>query len=491
MTEPAAPPTSEPVTEPAGSPAFGSDPVTVVFEQLDALRDRMIDSLVQAVRIPSVSPDYPGVRRADHLGREGEVAELLAGLYEEAGARTDLVATQPGRANAVGVVPGAATARGRSLIFNGHVDVVPPGDPAGWRHPPFSAHVADGVMYGRGTADQKAGLVAQAFAALALRRAGVVLAGDLCLQAVVGEETGDHAAGIQAVLDRGYRADLAIVSEPTADVAGSAAVQVTAPGITRFTVTVRGLRAHGCLRGETVHPTNLGSAAGVSAVDKGFLIYSALRQLEQEWAESKRHPLFRNGHFALSPAVVRAQADDTPVPAILPNWMSIDYSVIYHPDERVEQVRAEIERHIRRAAQLDPWLRRNPPEVVWAAFHWPPLRTEPDHPGVQSLAGGYHRATGGAAGATTVGPLDPEGAPAGGLRITAGRGVSDATYLSRAGVPAMVFGPGALDAAHAHNESVRLDEVFRAARTYAATAIAWCGVARSADHGGDTGTQAV
>lgn len=431
--------------------------VESVVAELHALRERLESTLRAAVRIPSVSPAYPGVERADHLGRETEVAELLAGVYAEAGATTEIVEVEAGRGNALGTLRGAGG--GRSLVLNGHVDVVPPGDGAGWTYPPFDAHVEGGRMYGRGTADMKAGLVAQAFAVLALRRAGVDLAGDLQLQAVVGEETGEHDAGIRAAIGRGFAADLAIVAEPSGLVDGTRTLQIASPGLRRFTVTVRGRRAHGCLRGETVHPTNQGSAAGVNAIDKGFYVYSALRQLEQEWAETKRHPLFRNGHFALSPAVVRAQADDTPVPAILPNWMSTHYSVIHHPDESPEDVEREIETHVARAAQLDPWLREHPPEIEWWEFRWPALSTPPDHPGVVCMRDSVERAASGEAR----------------LELAASQGVSDAAHLQTAGTPAVVFGPGALAAAHADDESVELAEVHLAARTYALAVMDWCG----------------
>src|SRR5206468_91213 len=121
------------------------------------------------------------------------------------------------RANLVGVLEGTHASGGKSLIFNGHVDVVPPGDDKNWSDGnPFSGRVENGRVYGRGACDQKGGLIGQAMAAIALRRAGVRLKGDLILESVVGEEVMDHDAGVDAVTRAGFRADAAIVSEPTA-----------------------------------------------------------------------------------------------------------------------------------------------------------------------------------------------------------------------------------------------------------------------------------
>lgn len=106
-------------------------------------------------------------------------------------------------------------------------------------------------MFGRGTCDQKSGLVAQAFAALALRNAGVTLTGDLQLQCVVGEETGDYAAGVRAVIDRGYSAHAAVVSEPTS-VGDTLTVAPITPGSAVFSLTVRGKKAHDSLQEQEV-----------------------------------------------------------------------------------------------------------------------------------------------------------------------------------------------------------------------------------------------
>lgn len=440
---------------------------TDVLDTLDALRGPLEDALATAIGIESVNPAYPGVHAADHLGRESDAAEFFAELFRRAGATTELLTVEDGRGNAVGVVPGSGG--GRSLAFNGHVDVVPVGDRGLWTHDPFGADSDGRQMFGRGTADQKAGLVGQAFAAIALRLAGVRLKGDLQLQAVSGEETGQHAIGINPVLDHLPLPDAAIVSEPSPGWNGRLAVGTVSAGLLRFTVHVEGLRAHGMMRGASTHPTNGGSAVAVNAIDKGFLVYSAIRQLELEWAETKRHPLFTNGFFCLFPGVARAQADDTPSTATIPNWMTIEYSVIHHPDESPDTVRREIETHVARAAQLDPWLRTRPPRIEWSPFAWAPLHVPTTADIVACLQDQFNTVA-----ARGQAPADER------LNASNCIGVSHASQFAERGVPAVLFGPstgpGRTCLAHAPDEAVDLEQVHQAAKTYALAAMAWCGI---------------
>lgn len=140
----------------------------------------MIGSLQELVRLSSVSPKYPGVEYRDHVGREGEASGLMVDLYRRADATVETFAVEAGRDNAVARLGGAGP--GNSLVFNGHVEVVPVGNVADWTLPPFAGEIVDSRMYGSGTTDQKSGLVAQAYAGSALNNAGLKLAGELQLQ---------------------------------------------------------------------------------------------------------------------------------------------------------------------------------------------------------------------------------------------------------------------------------------------------------------------
>ena len=111
---------------------------------------------VRRVRIESVNPKYPGQVYDEVVGGEGEVGKFVGEIYRAIGCEVDLFAVEPGRENAVGVLKGAGG--GRSLIYNGHVDVVPPGDPANWKSgSPFSGKIDGDRVWGRGSTDMKRG----------------------------------------------------------------------------------------------------------------------------------------------------------------------------------------------------------------------------------------------------------------------------------------------------------------------------------------------
>ncbi len=431
-----------------------------VLAQVDELAPELIETLQRAVRIASVEPKYPGQSYDELVGRESEAARLVSEVHAAAGAEIDVFATAEGRDNAVGVVRGAGG--GRSLVYNGHIDMVPPGNPELWSVEPFSGELRDGRVWGRGSGDMKAGVLAQAFAAVALRRAGVRLAGDLTLAAVVGEEVGDHEAGTTATIERGYVGDVAVISEPSGPPTPLAIVPVT-PGLLWFTLTVRGRTAHAGFRGETRHATIYGSELGVNAIDKGFLLYRALSELEEEWAQTKRDPLFPNGKFGLLPGVIHGSPYGIDVPFFLAERCQVQYAVMFHPDDSCETAKQEITRRVEQAAQLDPWLREHPPELEWH-LEWEPYRLDPEHPILPALAAAHERAV---AGTRLAGPAQQHGFG----------GVCDATWYERAGIPAVVYGPGDLRLAHASDEHVEVDEVICACKTFAGLAMDWCGVA--------------
>ena len=441
-------------TAPTHGRGLGSRVTERILAAVDDLQSELIDAVSGAIRIPSVNPRYPGQNYDDVVGGEGEVARYMARLYQEIGCETDVFAIEPGRENCVGVLRGRGG--GRSLIYNGHIDVVPPGPAEQWTSgDPWSGHVAEGKIWGRGACDMKAGVVAQAFAARALRSAGVALRGDLILEAVAGEEMMEHELGTTACIERGYRADAAVVSEASAPPTPLAVAPVT-PGVMSFTISVEGRATHTSMRGETIRAGGYGTEVGVNAIDKAFIVYSALRHLEDEWGLTKRHPLFRPGHFTIQVGVFVGAPRTGLVPFFIPDLTTMDCIVWYHPDDDPESVRAEIERQVSAAADVDGWLREHPPLVEWR-HHWPASILDLSHPIVSATCRAHETASGDRA---TI-----AGFPA----------VEDTTFLNQAGVPAISYGPGDLRVAHANDEHVDIGELMLATRTYALLAADWCG----------------
>ena len=184
-----------------------------VLQSVDAIADEMVDFLCGLTRIPTVNP--PGEEYTAG-------AHFIGGKLEEFGYQVQFVTAedrpehtpQHPRINVIGQMAGAAS---RPLLhFNGHFDVVPVGK--GWSVDPFGALVRDGKIYGRGTADQKAGIAASIYAVEAIRRCGLKLAGTVEQSGTVDEESGGFA-GVATLARRGLigrdRTDFVIITEPS------------------------------------------------------------------------------------------------------------------------------------------------------------------------------------------------------------------------------------------------------------------------------------
>lgn len=436
-----------------------------VLDAVDALTPRLVQSVSDAVRIPSVNPKYPGQDYDRLVGAESDVSALVADLHREAGAETEMVTAERRRDNACGRIRG--TGGGRTLVLNGHVDVVPALQPDLWTGPTFSGQITDDAVLGRGATDMKGGTVAAAYAALALAKADVRLRGDLILQAVVGEEVGDHEAGTSAVLDAGYGGDAVLVCEPTNATDGPPHLSTSAPGLLWFSLTLKGRTAHVGWRGRTIHPTLDGAALGVNTIDKYWVIYQALRDLENMWAERDRHPLFAPGHFCIMPGVLNANPKGIDVPFFLADTLTVDYCVLHHPDRSNGEVRAEIEETVRQACRRDVWLRENEPEFDWK-LDWPAYTTPSGHGLEASVSSAHAEILGGVevgAGPTKSGMF----------------GVCDITWTAAQGIDGVIYGPGVGKTAHAEDEYVPIHQLVTAVKTYALTALDYCGVADSAE----------
>ena len=416
-----------------------------VLAEVDAATEASERQLAALVRVPSIGGTDP----------EHEIQALLAAGLAELGleldhwrlplaelqAAPDFPGAEVDRAEAWGLVgrlPGRGD--GPTLLLNGHVDVVPVGDPAAWSSPdPFSARVVDGELHGRGACDMKAGLVAAIAAAGALRRSGVPLRGDLLLACVPGEE--DGGLGTFATLRRGWTADACVVPEPT----GLQLVTASAGALT-FRLRVPGLATHASRRTE-----------GVSAVEKLVPLLAALQQLEAD-RNADVDPLMARWPIAYPLSIGRVQAGDWA--SSVPDLLVAEGRLGVALDEPVEVARAAMERAVAEASAADPWLREHPATVQWWGGQFASGRLAADSDLADRVAAAHAAATGGAAPARW-------GAPYG----------SDLRLLAGAGIPTLHYGPGDAVLAHAPDERVPLAEVHTAARTLALLALDVCGVA--------------
>jgi len=350
--------------------------------------------------------------------------------------------TFAGRPQLVARFAGAGS--GRTLLLNGHVDVVDAQPVQAWTHDPFAAVITDGSVHGRGSCDMKGGVACMVFAAEVLAELGVRLAGDLILNTVTEEES-TGAGGL--VSARTLQADAAIVPEPT-----GLDVWTACRGSLLPTITVQGRAGHAGLPAR--HPDEGGA---VNAIEKMAIILEAIRRLREQWSLRPRHP-------CLSPA------DCVPTTVSGGEWIvsypascRLDCHIEYLPEQADEhgwgsRVEREFADWIRRAAATDPWLAAHPPRIEWTTGGVPPAEVPTDAPIVE----------------TALSSARAAGRPA---RLGGMDNWHDgATLTVEAGIPAICLGPGDIHLAHTASESVPVADLVACAQTLALTAVRFCTV---------------
>lgn len=329
---------------------------------------------------------------------------------------------------------------GRSLILNGHIDVVPTGPVDHWPRDPYDPAIIDGWMHGRGAGDMKAGLSACLYALLALRSLDLQPAGRVHLQSVVEEEcTGN---GALACLQRGYHADAAFIPEPLEPKLLRASV-----GPIWFQVQVEGDPQH----------ASGAFSAGSNAIEKAYLLIAALKELEiARNARKVDHP-----HFCNHPHPIRfnlgkiAGGDWT---SSVPAWCHFDMRVAIYPGEDLAEACAEIEACIAAAARADSFLANRPPKVVYNGFMAEGYVLE-NADDLEAALRRSHEAAWGA-------PLQEH--------VTSA--TTDARFFGLYGdTPAIVYGP-ICRMPHGYDEAVDLNSVRRVTQTLALFIADWCGV---------------
>jgi acetylornithine deacetylase len=416
-----------------------------VLQEVDAGAAAAEQRLAELVTVPSV-----GGTDAEHEIQALLAVELAAVGLEvdhwqlplpELLAAPDFPGVEVHRDEAWGLVgrlPG--TGDGPTLMFDGHVDVVPVGDPAAWSTPdPFSGRVVAGELHGRGSCDMKAGLVAAIAAVAAVRRSGAPLRGDLLLACVAGEE--DGGLGTYATLRRGWTADACVVPEPT----GLDLVTANAGALT-FRLRVPGLATHASRRTE-----------GVSAVEKLVPLLTALQRLEAD-RNREVDPLMARWAMAYPLSIGRVRAGDWA--SSVPDLLVAEGRLGVALDEPVADARAALELAVAETSAADPWLRDHPATVQWWGGQFASGRLAADSDLADRVAAAHDAGTGG-------GTPDRWGAPYG----------SDLRLLAGAGVPTLHYGPGDAVLAHAPDERVPLADVHTTTRTLALLALDLCGIA--------------
>jgi acetylornithine deacetylase len=328
---------------------------------------------------------------------------------------------------------------GRSLILQGHVDVVPAGPLDMWTHPPFEPVIENGCLYGRGACDMKSGLIAALYALDALEAVGLKPKGRIHVQSVIEEES--TGLGALATLARGYRADACLIPEPTGGTLNRAQV-----GVVWFRLRVRGRPTHVAYAGE-----------GANAIMAAFHLLQALQGLEAAWNErAKSAPHFAELDHPINfnAGIIRGGDWASSVPA----WCDVDCRIAVLPGWSLDAARAEIEGCVREVAAGHEFLKENPPEIVWSGF----------------LAEGYSFAD-----AATEAVIGRAAAAVYGVNIVPERVMTALTdtrfYGLYHGIPAFCFGPKG-SWIHGFDERVELDSLRQLTEFLALFVADWCGV---------------
>jgi acetylornithine deacetylase len=417
--------------------------VDAVVRAVEDRREEAVRLLQELVRIPSVT------------GKEGEVQEVVERAFHERGLEVDRWEAGPeeigpyldhvgeqeryeGRPNVAGVLRGSAG--GRSMLLNAHVDTVAPGDAAAWSRDPLSGEVEGDLLYGRGSCDMKGGLVTHLVALDALEAAGVGLGGDVTVAATVGEE--DGGLGALSTVLRGYKADAALITEPT-----RLRLVPAHAGSLVFRLTVTGRSAHAAVRDE-----------GVSALEKFLPLFEELRALERARNASLSHPLYDGieNKVPINVGVVHTGNWASTVPETL----IAEGRIGLIPGEELDPFKRQVADHLSSVAEGNPWLRQHPPRLEWFGGQFAPAEVAVDAPICEAVKRAHELATGEV-------PM-VEG-------LTGG---ADMRLFIRFGdMQCVMYGAGDVNHAHAPDEHISIAELMAATKTVALLLPDWCGVA--------------
>ena len=368
------------------------------------------------VRIDSRNPGLtPGA------AGEVECVALLRRVLDDWGFRTEVHEALPGRPNLLARI--GATSATRRLMFSGHLDVV---GTDGMTHAPFEGEERGGRLYARGAADMKGGVAAMC--AAAWRAAQGPLGGEIVVALAADEEY--ESVGTRAMLERGERADAAIVGEPT-----RLEIMPAHRGFVWIEVDVSGRAAHGS-RWDV----------GVDAIRHAGLLLSELDRVDAEELPRREHPLL--GRASLHASTIAGGIGMS----TYPDRCVVRLERRTLPGERAEEVVAEIER----ACDAVRARRRSFAAEVRLLMTQGPSDVATDAAIVHELAGALRACD------------EP-------VHIAGMSAWTDAALLNAAGIPAICFGPGDISLAHAAEEYIPLDEIDRATSVLDVLARRWCG----------------
>lgn len=412
-----------------------------VFDWIDEHQAYLISFLQKLIQIPSVTGDEGHIQDflEQHLIKLDMKVDKFIPSIEELRSHPAYVkeaSSYENRPNVVAVRKGVGG--GRSMLFNGHVDVIPEGSAENWEHGPWSGDIAEGRMFGRGVSDMKSGVAAFTMAIEAIRECDITLKGDVIAEYVMDEElTGN---GTLACVMKGYRADAGICCETS-----SMHVQPSSIGRIWFDINIKG-KAAGIQR----------RYEGVNAIELGYIVTRLVSEFESVRVAKISHPMYPNIIEAI-PCMVGQFMCGTYNSAFPDNCL-LKGSMATVPGEDSQAVKKEFVDYItKRSREEHPWFEEHPPEVVFTGYFAEPSAIPENSPIVEMLCENYKFVIG----------ESPS--------ISGRQGAADIRHLNTYGhTPTVIFGPGRTEQMHANNEWVSLNDYISATKILACTILDWC-----------------
>ncbi|MEW6667965.1 MAG: ArgE/DapE family deacylase [Thermodesulfobacteriota bacterium] len=413
-----------------------------IMETVDRLRDEILDFTCRIVAEPStVGNEVPALQVMEaELGKLG-FDPVRVPLEPDLLSRHPGFAPVPwpneGRYNVVARRE-ASGAGGRSAIFNGHLDVVSPEPIASWKTDPFEPILEDGWLYGRGAADMKSGVAAMTYAVHAMEKAGFGLRAPVTLECVIEEECSGN--GTLACLLAGYDAEAVLIPEPFGPT-----ILTDQLGVLWFKVVIRGTAAHA-----------LDVGSGNNAIEKGFILIAALRELEKQMNEAAVSASFRGIDHPLNLNIGSFAGGDWP--STVPAMAEFHGRMAFFPEMSYQEACRRINEAIQGAARRDPWLSQVPPVVEFYGLRSEGFSIPRDLPALITL-NECHRCLAGE---------DAES-----LKLAA---TTDCRVFYHFGKGQATCYGARGKGIHAENECVDMESVFHASKVYALFLSRWCGL---------------
>lgn len=427
-----------------------------VLKYVDENWERIVPFLQDLLSYPTITPQYHQSAKGDaYINFQKEIAKFLQTMGVEEIDIWEQDSSELEEFPGSGILPDRdlskmpvlvatlkGTGSGKSLILNGHYDVVPAGDPQTWMADPFSGEVRAGKIYGRGSCDMKGGIAAMLFALKFLQEMGVNLKGDVIVQTVPDEEM--TCMGTLSCCQRGYSADAAFIPEPT-----DMKVLIAMRGSQYGQIKVFGRSGHA----EMAHP-HWEDGGAVNAIEKAQLVLQAIEELNANWRTNpeKHHKILPPD--SVVPIEIRGGGDWS---VTFPEEVRIGFGVIFQPS--MENAIEEFENMVFNISNKDSWLSNHPPEISYEQNYHYGAEVEETEAIVQLGLEILHQ-------------LDYPSDVCGFGSLT------DAIHLiNRLNIPTISIGPD-LQPAHMVNEYIDVQKLVDLTKVITLLLIRWCGVSQ-------------